>query len=574
VQFIVRLYNFEDLITSFRRSMVVLLLAGSLLSWAQDAASEQQLAKEERWSELVERLAPMTSRSADQEFEYGMALAQLQRWDDARAALIRGSRLQPGHKRFPIELAGIAFKQKKTGRAVQYLHRALRLDPHDDYANEFLATIYFLRGNIEAAVKYWNRLGRPKPQLGELTADPPPHLRPAVLDHALAFSPASTLTLQQLRSTEARLRNLEVFSNWRVDLVARSDTRFDSVLRARELNGFGDSKVAAGLRVFRGLPFQEITPEYYNLGGTATNITSLGRWDPDKRRYTAAFSALLGSDPQWRYRLAAGFRNENWDLRNGFAGPAPILASLNLRREEMSAEIARLIGWRWRWSLGLELSHRDYRNVTPGSTLTPELLGHGFQLKQTALINYDLLRLPEHRFDLSTTASAQGARLWSQLDQSFARLQASLEVHWQPRARGDDLETLWRTSGGKTFGELPFDELIMLGLERDNDPALWMHAHIGTRHGRKGSAPLGRDYLVSNWESDKHIYGNGVVTFKLGPFLDSGKITDPDRALGSHKWLWDTGAVAKVRVLGVGAAFVYGKDLRTGNNAYYVTLAH
>jgi hypothetical protein len=28
-----------------------------------------------------------------------------------------------------------------------------------------------------------------------------------------------------------------------------------------------------------------------------------------------------------------------------------------------------------------------------------------------------------------------------------------------------------------------------------------------------------------------------------------------------------------LRVLGVGVVFVYGKDLRTGNNAYYATIA-
>jgi hypothetical protein len=97
-----------------------------------------------------------------------------------------------------------------------------------------------------------------------------------------------------------------------------------------------------------------------------------------------------------------------------------------------------------------------------------------------------------------------------------------------------------------------------------------MRAHIGTRDGRKGSAPLGRDYLLSNWELDKNVYGNGLMSLKLGPFLDSGKITDPASGLGSQTWLWDLGAQAKVRALGVGVVFSYGKDLRSGNNAFYL----
>jgi hypothetical protein len=62
-----------------------------------------------------------------------------------------------------------------------------------------------------------------------------------------------------------------------------------------------------------------------------------------------------------------------------------------------------------------------------------------------------------------------------------------------------------------------------------------------------------------------------LITLKLSPFLDSGKVTDPGGALGAQNWLWDTGLQAKVRVLGVALVFVYGKDLRTGNNAFYFT---
>jgi hypothetical protein len=174
---------------------------------------------------------------------------------------------------------------------------------------------------------------------------------------------------------------------------------------------------------------------------------------------------------------------------------------------------------------------------------------------------------------LSTALLSSAGRLWSQSGESFDKLQASLEAHWLPQLRGDDFETSWRAHAGKTFGQLPFDELFMLGLERDNDPDLWMRAHVGTRDGRKGSAPLGGDYLLASWETDKNLYSNGLFNLKLGPFVDTGSITSQGTGLGSHKWLVDTGAETKLRVLGVGVALVYGKDLRTGSNAFYATLA-
>lgn len=565
------LSTFARLQTS-RLLIFIVFVSCCLVVRAQETAATQQLLKDERWPELVQLLSGVRNRSAEQEYEYGIALAHLERWDQARSALLRGAGMQPRDKRFPIELAGVAFKKKNNRQAVSYLRRALRLDPKDDYANEFLATIYFLQGNFEAAVKYWNRLNSPKPEIAEVRSEPSPGVRPALLDHAFAFSPASVLKLEQLRTTYTRLQNLDIFSTQRLDLAARSDGRFDSVFRARGLEGFGNGKAEALLRTFRGLPFQEITPEYYNLNGSAINITSLERWDPDKRRYSLAVSGPMGQSPEWRYRFSSDLRNENWDLRDGFAGPAPVLASLNLRREEASAEIRRTIGWRWEWALGAEASHRDYRNVIPGGMLTPELLASGFQLKQIAQVRYAFIRSPEHRFQLSTNGSSQAGRLWSQSGQSFDKLQGSLEAHWFPQLRGDDYETWWRARGGKTFGQLPFDELFMLGVERDNDRDLWMRAHIGTRDGRKGSAPLGRDYFLASWEIDKNVYANGFLSVKLGPFLDSGQLTDETLPSASSKWLWDTGAEAKVRVLGVGVAFIYGKDLRTGNNAFYATV--
>jgi hypothetical protein len=444
------------------------------------------------------------------------------------------------------------------------------LDPADAYADDFAATLYFLEGNLEASLKYWNRAG--KPEIADVRSAPALRVRPALLDHAFAFAPASLLTLDELRLSQARAQMLEIFSSYRFDLNARPDGKFDAVFHAQERNGFGNTKIEALLRAFGGIFFQEVTPEYYNLRGSATNILSLVRWDPDKRRVYLRLSAPLGRDPKWRYRIGADLRNENWDVQTSFSGPSTLLGSLNMRRETVIAEITRQMGSRCKWSGGVELSHRDYRNVFPGAALTPQLLLQGWQIKQTAQINYELWRLPEKRLTVSSGASSQAGRIWSQPGESFEKLQASMETHWLPQPRGDDYETVWRLRGGKTFGQFPFDELYMLGVERDND--LWLRGHVGMRHGRKGSAPLGRDYLLSSWETDKNVYSNGFLTVKLGPFLDAGKAWDDSAALGSHKWLFDTGAQFKLRVLGVGVALSYGKDLRSGNNAFFATVIH
>ena len=550
------------------RAFVLLLAAFCCLpahSQTDPTQEAKQLFEQERWPELVQLLERVTRASADLDYYYGVALAHQQRWEEARQSLTAGRQLAPRDKRFPIELAGVAFKQKKYDLARSELHRALRLDRHDEYANEFLATIYFLDGNLEGALKYWNRMS--KPEIVEVRSEPALRVRPALLDHALAFPPASTITLDELLASNARLRGLEIFSSYKIELAARPDGKYDAILRAQELNGFGNSKLQALVRIFSGALFEEITPEYYNVHGSATNIISLARFDTDKRRALANISGPLGGNPKWRYRAGVDLRNENWTVQTSFTGPSTFLGATNLRRESASAEISRFVGARWSWSTGLEISHRDFRNVVPGTALTPELVAQGYQIKQKTQFTYELWRSPERRLTISSGANSQAGRIWSEPGQSFEKLQGTIRVHWFPRARNDNYEMEWQGRAGKTFGQVPFDELFMLGVERDND--LPLRAHLGTRHGEKGSAPLGHNYFLSNWESSRKAYSNGFLTVKLGPFLDIGKILDSSATLGPHKWLFDVGPQAKVNVLGVGVVLLYGKDLRTGNNAFY-----
>jgi tetratricopeptide (TPR) repeat protein len=574
------------------RLATLLVIASCLLRAGETAAIKssnsgdtpttdiQQLFAHEQWQQVVELAGASRERSGELNYYYGVALAHLERWQDARLALLAGSHARRDDKRFPVELAGVAFRQKNYPQAVFYLRRALALDPRDAYANDFLATIYFLQGNNEAALKYWNRVG--KPEIVDVRVEPQPHVDPVLLDHAFAFSPAGTLHLDDLVATEARLDGLGIFPLQRFDLEARADGKFDAVLHAVERNGWGNSKLESVLRFFRGLSYQEVHPEYDNIGGGAVNLVSLVRWDAQKRRVSVDFSgpglpgaALFGrdvsNDPKWRYRLGTDLRDENWELRDSFAGAAPVKAAVNLRREELSADVTRLVGGRLRWSLGAGLSHRDYRNVFLGTALTPKLVAKSYELKQSSQIDYELWRVPERRFKVTSGLSLDAARIWSQPRQTFAKLQGSLDVHWFPRARDDDYATRWQIRSGRTFGSVPFDELFMLGLERDND--LPLRAHLGTRDGRKGSAPLGGDYVLSNFESEKNVYSNGFFSLKLGPFVDAGRITGPSAALGSRRWLLDAGIEAKVSVLGVGVVLSYGRDLHTGRGAFYTRAA-
>jgi hypothetical protein len=104
-------------------------------------------------------------------------------------------------------------------------------------------------------------------------------------------------------------------------------------------------------------------------------------------------------------------------------------------------------------------------------------------------------------------------------------------------------------------------------VERDND--LWLRGHIGTRDGRKGSSPIADRYLLSNTDFYRSLWGNGLISVKAGPWLDVARASAPTSGLSVRQWLVDAGVEVKLSVLGTGVVLTYGRDLRTGNNAFY-----
>jgi tetratricopeptide (TPR) repeat protein len=533
-------------------------------------STAKRLYAEEHWDELV-RLGPVSpDQPAELDYYRGMALARLERWEEARAAFESGRRKEPFDKRFPLELAGVAFKRKNFARAKAELRKALRLDPGDRYALDFLATVYFLEANLDAALEYWNRIQ--KPQIEEIKIDPRPRLDPILFDRAFTFSPASVLELADLRTTEARIDALGIFPRYKFELSGRDDEKFDLAFRSKERNGWGSSKAAGLISLLRGVPYETVYPEWYNLRHSAINFESLLRWDAQKRRAFAALSGPLGRDPRLRYRVYLDGRNENWDISTTFFGSASPVTNLKLEKLEAGAEIQSVESWRWSWKTGADLSRRRFGNFSSANSQAAAFFTEGLALKYDAGLDAHVLRDPARRLTVDSGASAQLGKMLARGADPFAKIEGSLGAHWLPQARGDDYETSAQFRAGKTFGQPPFDELFILGLERDND--LGLRAHVGTRDGRKGAAPLGQNYVLFNSSIDKKVYENGFLELKLGPFLDSGKIYDPSKDFGSRTWLSDTGGLVKLRLpVGASIVFTYGKDLRSGHNAFYLTVS-
>ncbi|HWW19023.1 MAG TPA: tetratricopeptide repeat protein, partial [Candidatus Saccharimonadales bacterium] len=217
-----------DVIGSTPKGFVILILVAVLAlglpAFAQEHASDEArlLASRAafdtgRWEEAAKLAQGPAGQSPDLDFLAGLSLARLEKWSEAKASFQAGARKAPQDPRFLVELAGIAYKQKDFRTAKTALRAALRLNPQDSYSSEFLATIYFLEGNLEATLKYWNAVD--KPRLRSVVFAPALQLKESLRNRALAFNAPQVLTGNALLATQARLDNLGIFSSRRIELT-------------------------------------------------------------------------------------------------------------------------------------------------------------------------------------------------------------------------------------------------------------------------------------------------------------------------------------------------------------------
>jgi hypothetical protein len=397
-------------------------------------------------------------------------------------------------------------------------------------------------------------------------------LNETLRNRALAFNAPQVLNRDALLTTESRLDNLGIFSRRRTELTPFESGNYDLALHLGERNLWGDSKVEGIVSFLSGLPYATVYPELYNLRHEAINVTSLVRWDAQKRRAFVATSLPLYGDPSLRLRFFVDARNENWNLSQTFTGAVTPLTDVNLRRIAVGAQFHAVVTGRWSWSAGAEAANRTFRNIS-GATFSAQrpFFNGGNSLAGWMGAERTFVRIPERRFTLDSSAEARAGREFATGLGPFATTRGTLMAHWFPRAKGDDYEMRAQVRAGATAGKVSLDELFQLGVERDND--LWLRGHAGTTDGRKGAAPLGRRYFLANWEMDKNVYANGFFTLKIGPFLDNGAIADSSGLFGSRAWQWDSGLQCKVRILGgVTAVFSYGRNLRGGKGVFYGTV--
>jgi len=483
------------------------------------------------------KLLPMRRRDFEQQWRStdNWALLVLPQFTPRQPEPARVS--ESPHHVAELTQASAAFRTKNFLEAEGQLRSVLRSAPKDPFANDFLGTVYLLDNNLDAALKYWNRAAKPK--IGEIRIDPPLRLDPIRLDRTFAFSRGSILDLKTYEESRRRLDGIGTFSHYAIELQPGSGEEFNLTFRASERDG------PEFLSWFRGLPYQTVYPGWRNIHGQARNLESDFRWQSGNRRGVVGFSSPLRQNSSLTYRIQIDGRNEDWQRDEN---------TFNLHRVEVNTDVHAVYANGWNWTNGFGVARRTFSNSFPG----------GNSISYRTAVQRRLLRIPERHLTLESSAGVELGKLFGTEPERFAKLRTDFTLHWFPfPTRADDYEIRAALRLGKSFSELPFDELFVLGLDRDSD--LRLRAHPAMESGRKGAAPMARDYALLNYDFGKRVYSNGLFRLDAGPFVDTARISSQPQLLV------DAGMQLRISVLGtVKLGLSFGRDLRSGRQAMFV----
>ena len=529
-----------------------------LVAVAATLCAQADLAQLYSTGQYAEVVAATDNDRGDPEalFLRGMSLARLERFAEADETLRQGQSLAPQDPRFPTELAGVAYRLKDYRRSRLLLRRALELAPDDEYARNFLGSLYLLDSNLDAALAQWNRIDQPRLATVEL----PPGLRtdPVLLDRALTFAPTTTLLLSELRKSRARLSLLDAFSGYDFDLVPEPpDDGYKLRMRGSERRGLFGSPWRTLIRAGSGLPYRTVFLEDDNGGGNASSLHATARWDPYRRRANLIYSRPLAGEARYRWRVFGDAREERWDLTRRITA----LPTFRLQKIEAGAGFDSVVNGSLRWGAEAAAVVRSFRGEATEGVRMPDAAG----ARTDVNFNWMPLYFPARRIAVTTETRVGLGSVADDEGTLYGRAETAAQLRW---SSGRNWNFNTRFSAGVLPGEAPFDELYILGVERDNE--LVFRGIRNDADGRKGSAPLGDRYWLSSTDLTRRVAHYSLADIHAGPFFDAGVIRDSHGQFGDPRAQLAAGVQLELRLFGAfGIRLLYGRDLRTGQDIFF-----
>src|SRR5437016_780114 len=460
-------------------TLLVLFLAVS--AFAQVDEAREAIDKGE-YVRAINILSEAITRrpTADAYLYLGIAYARVKEYQKAEDTLKEGSGRYPQDFRFHNELADLYLTNNDRDAAKSELRRSLVVDPKNSYASDLLATIDMSEGEVQSALRSWNKSGRPG--INDILHNYYLTFGSWVVRDAVAFHPAGILKYSQWKTTESRLFETDNFANAGLEIEPTVvPDQYDAIVRTTaRANSLG----AFLFGIFKGAPIETSYVDLWNIGNNGMNFNGNYRWETNRRRAEGRLKIPVPLAGLLHLEVGNTWRAERWDVSQPIRPDLKSNARFDYRSNAMRVHIKNIPHYRVELGAGFEYRNRYARGALPQIYTDGRKVG-----RFDAELNLRLFdRLYQNRLHLA----AFGARRSIVGDANFTGGVAELDNRVTfPRDSRTNLD--WTIKGGTSRGALPVEDYFLLGL--DTNPVNLLRGHTTEEHGRYGHGPMGSDFV-------------------------------------------------------------------------------
>jgi tetratricopeptide (TPR) repeat protein len=548
---------------SFFVSLWLCAFVFPLAAFAQIDQARNAMEREEYVLAVNILTAELASRpSADVYVYLGIAYGRMKEYQKAEETLRLGARLYPDDPRFHNELANLFLENNDVDSAKSELRRALSVDPDNNYASDLLATIDMSQGDVQSALRAWNKTGRPI--VDDILHNYYLTFGSWVVRDAIAFRPAGVLRYDAWKTTEARLFATGSFTNVGLEIEPTPiPDQYNAVVRTTART---TSLTSLGIGLIKGVFNKTSYLDLWNIGNTGINFGGNYRWDTDRRRLEGGFRIPVPFPGLLHLELGNTWRSERWDLSPAIRSEYLPEARFDYKANILRLHVKQIPHYRVEIGAGME-----YRNRAAKGDL-PQLLTNSANVGRFSVDTN--LRLVDGRYQNRLRLEGFLSRESILGDTNFTGGTAQLNNRY---TISKDTRTYvdWTIKAGTTRGTLPVEDYFVLGLE--SHPQNPLRGHRVADHGRYGKGPMGTDFVLANFDVERHLKTiplfNAInipfITVKWELFFDAAKTFDRHRIFQQGKLLLDTGGGLRFETPTNSFNIVYGRSLRDGTGVFY-----
>jgi tetratricopeptide (TPR) repeat protein len=500
--------------------------------------------------------------TADTYIYLGIAYGRTKEYQKAQDVLNEGSKRYPNDARFHDELAKLFLENNDSDAAKTELRQALLVDSKDAYASDMLATIDLSEGDVQSALRSWNKSGRPI--INDILHNYYLNFGSWFVRRTVAFHPSGILRYGEWKTTEARLFETGAFMNVGLEIEpTRIPDQYNAVVRtSAKTNTVPDFLFNA----VKGAPFQTSFVDFWNIGNSGVNFNGNYRWDANRRRVQGGLKIPLPLFGLTYLELGNIWRSERWNLSPVILPQFLPEARLDYKSNGLGIAIQQIPNYRVQWGAWYE-----YRNRAASGDL-PQIYTNNINSGRAGA-NTNIL-LFDRRYQSKLHLSAFTARPYLLGGVSFtggvAELANRLTVSKDTRTYIN-----WSVKTGGERGALPVEDYFVLGLDTLTINPL--RGHTTARDGHYGNGPMGTDFVLVNTDVDRHLATIPLFNALNIPFLsvswqlffDGAKTWDRTRTFQQGKLLLDAGGGVRFETPTHSFNLIYGRALREGNNVFF-----